>query len=219
MEILLRFLLKIASVFVCAVPARYRRNWPLQSDDDLRGPAIVSGGLEFILGAPGALLYVSNAMGSAMGGMGLASLIFNPFLLFLGIFVEGGIRALAALGSAQILPTLPLQIIAWIHDRHDGKIAVETLGLLVVDKIERGDGNPWDLRVLSCRPKPHWNPYMTIRFEERFYQMIREEQIAGPRKFVYLLRNHPETRLVVIVYQFRLSDVLIPDLPLRLWKP
>jgi len=49
MESLLQFLLKTASVFVCAIPARYRQRWPLRTDADLHGPAIASGALEFLM--------------------------------------------------------------------------------------------------------------------------------------------------------------------------
>jgi hypothetical protein len=219
MESLLRPLIKIGSVIVCAVPARYRRTWPLQNDDDLRGPAIVSGLLEFFLGAPGTMLYVGTAIAVAKGGFGVAGLVLNPFFPFVWLFAEGAVRFLAAFASGQILPTLPLAIIARIHGSKDEKEAALHLGALIPDKVERGEGKPWDLRVLSCRAKAHWNPYMTIRFEGEFYQMIQPDITAGARKFVYLLRKHPSTRLVVVVYEYDPGDVLKPDVPPRRWKP
>jgi hypothetical protein len=219
MEALLGTLLKIGSVFVCAIPARYRQRWPLRNDADLRGPAIVSGGLEFLIAAPGTLLYCATAMNVAKSGFGIDGLILNPFLPFPFLFAEGGVRLLAALGAGQVLPVLPLQIVAWVEDAMEGRSAREKLGPLSVDSIETGTGNPWDLRILSCRPKPHWNPYMTIRYDGQFFQMLREERTDGPRQFVYLLRKNPATRLVVVVYEYRIEDGLQPDAPPRRWIP
>lgn len=218
MGALVGLLVKIANVVVCAVPARYRREWPVQRDEELRGAALVSGMLEFLVGAPGTMLYVGTAVAVAKSGLGVAGLILNPFMPSVFLLVEGGVRFLAAV-SGQILPTLPLQIIAWIHDVKEGKQVALQLGPLVPDKIERGDGKPWDLRVLSCRGKPHWNPYMTIRYAGEFYQMIDEDIATGARKFVYLLRKHPATRLVVVVYAYDPKDVMTPDAPPRRWKP
>ena len=60
---------------------------------------------------------------------------------------------------------------------------------------------------------------MTIRFEGGFYQMVGEDISEGSRKFAYLLRKHPETRLVVVVYEYDPRDVMTPDAPLRRWTP
>ena len=214
-----RILVWIASIVVCVIPPRLRRWWPLKNDEDLHGPAAISGLLEFLLGAPGTVLYIANSVNAAKGGLGLAGLILNPFAPAVFIFAEGAVRFLAAISSGQILPTLPLQIIVWIQNAMDGKEVALQLGPLVPDEIERGKGMAWDLRVLSCRAKPHWNPYMTIRFEGAFYQMSGEDIATGPRKFVYLLRKHPGTRLVVVVFEYDPRDVMTPDAPPRRWKP
>jgi hypothetical protein len=181
---------------------------------------MLSGMIEFLLGAPGTMLYFGAAVGGARAGFGIVvGLILNPFLPFVFLFAEGAVRFLAAVSTAQILPMLPLQIISWLHDRKEGVKADRLLGPLIPDRVERGDGESWDLRILSCRPKAHWNPYMTIRFENRFYQTFREDMSPGPQKFVYLLREHPKTRLVVVVYEYAPNDVLTPDAPPRRWKP
>ena len=219
MSLLVHILAKIGSVVVCAVPARYRRPWPFQNDEDLRGPAIVSGLLEFLICAPGTAFYFATALSTARAGLGVAGLVLNPFLPFPFFFADGAVRFLGALVAEQILPTFPLAIIARIHDARDGKEAVRHLGPVVADKVESVEGESWDMRVLSCRAKHHWNPYMTIRYEEEFYQMIRQDLAIGQRKFVYMLRKHPPTRLVVVVYEYDPQDVLTPDLPPRRWKP
>jgi hypothetical protein len=219
MDSLVTIVLKIGSVVVTAVPARYRRTWPLHDDEDLRGPAIVSGLLEFLLSAPGTMFYFATVMSTARAGLGVAGFVLNPFWPFPFLLADGAVRFLAAFVSGQILPTFPLAIIARIHDRKDGKVAVAHLGPVVADKVERGERQPWDLRILSCRAKPHWNPYMTIRYEGEFYQMIQQDLAVGNRKFVYLLRKHPATRLVVVVYEYDPKDVLISNATPRRWKP
>jgi len=193
-SVILKVLLKAGSVFVCAIPLRYRRWWPLQKDEDLRGPAMISGLIEFLLGA-------------------------NPLAPSYFLLAEGAVRFLAAVSSRQVLPTLILQVFAWIGEAREKKQMAAQLGPLVPDRIERGQGKLWDLRVLSCREKPHWSPFMTIRFEDTFYQMFEQEISDGPRKFAYLLRKQPETRLVVVVFEYDPRDVMAPDVPPRRWKP
>jgi hypothetical protein len=209
----------VGSVFICVIPERYRRWWPIRIEAELRGPAIVSGVLETLIGVPGPALYFSVALNAAKSGLGVSGLILNPYFFLVFVFFEGLFRLLAALASAQILPTLPLQIIAWIHNARDGKAAESDLGILIADRVEKTEGKPYDLRVLSCRPKTHWNPFMTIHFEGEFYQLLREEAATGARKFDYFLRRTPATRLVVVVYEYRPDDVLNPSAPPRRWKP
>jgi hypothetical protein len=219
MEAVLRVLIGLASVIVCAVPRRYRQTWPLREDGDLRAPAIASGALETLIGAPGAALYVAVGLKTASAGLGVAGLILNPYLPLLFMFLEGLVRTLAAVGSHQILPTLPLQIVAWIHDAVERKAGDRELGPVVMDAVEQGDGRAFDLMVLSCRAKEHWNPYMTIRYEGQFYQMFQQEMMSGSRKFAYFLRKSPEWRHVVVVYEYHPGDVLNPKAPVERWKP
>jgi hypothetical protein len=194
----LRFLVSIGSIAVCAIPSRYRQWWPIRRNEELRVAAVVSGALEFLMGVPFGLVFVNSA--SVLD-------IPSNFLM-----VEGAVRFLAALWSEQVLPTLPLQIVVWIQNAKESKQVDLQLGPLVADEIERGEGTPWDLRVLSCRAKPHWNPYMTIRFDGEFYQLMQEDISDGPRKFVYLLRKNPTGRLVVVVYDYDPQDVLTGQL-------
>jgi hypothetical protein len=215
MESVLRLLVGIGSVFVCTIPERYRRWWPLRNESDLRGPAIASGVLEALIGAPGTTLYIAVGL----NGPGIAGLVLNPFLPMAFMFFEGIVRMLAAVGPGQVLPALPFQVVAWIHTAGDRKARDLELGPLVVDEIERGNGKDFDLCVLSCRPKDHWNSYMTVRFDGVFYQVFRRESISGPRTHAYFLRKSPEWRHVVVVYEYRVEDVLNPAFVPERWKP
>lgn len=149
MEPLLRLLVAVGSVFACFIPERYRRWWPIRNEAELRGPAIASGMLETIIGAPGPALYFSVALNAARSGLGVSGLILNPYIFLVFVFFEGLFRVLAALASAQALPTLPLQIIAWMRSARDSKAAERELGILVPDRVERAEGAPYDLSSMA----------------------------------------------------------------------
>ena len=85
------------------------------------------------------------------------------------------------------------------------------------DEIIRGGAGRqgYDLKVYSCRPKLHWNPYMTVEFEGEFYQMFKEEPANGSRRFIYYLRKNPVGRLVVVIDHYEPDDVLEPRSSVR----
>ena len=175
--------------------------------------------LETLIGAPGPALYFEVALNAARSDLGVSGMILNPYLFLVFVFFEGLFRLLAALASAQILPILPLQIIAWIHSARENKAAEREPGVLVVDRVEKSPGTSYDLCIQSCRPKRHWNPFMTIHFDDEFYQLVREDAATSGRKSGYFLRRNPETRLVVVVYEYRPDDVLNPSASPRRWNP
>jgi len=218
MQPLLRFVLGIASMFVVMIPARYRQWWPIRNEDQLRAPAIASGLIEIFVGAPGTMAYVAFSIGAAEAGLGVGSLIVNPFILFPFLLAEGIVRTLAAISSAQILPVLPLHLLAWADSERDRRSADRELAPVVPDFVKCGDGVSSDLCVFSCRVKPHWNPYVTIRFDEKFYQMFREEWDGDAQRFVYYLRENPRWRLVVVVYDYHPHEVMRSEGPVR-WRP
>ena len=83
-------------------------------------------------------------------------------------------------------------------------------GPLVADEIVRGGTarQDYDLKVYSCRPKRDWNTYVTIEFEDQWYQLVREEKGPKPRPFIYYLRKCAETRPAVVIRRYRTDDVL-----------
>ncbi len=149
------------------------------------------------------------------------TMLTGPFMLFdfwlrplnmvLGYFVfEGAVRFLGALVGHQVIGTVSLYAISGIHGWRDKVVLRRELGPLIVDEVVRCQNQQYDLKVYSCRPKLHWSSYMTIEFEGGFYQMIDEEPVAGPRRFVYYLRKNPTGRIVVKVDRYRIDDVLKP---------
>ncbi|MCI0354344.1 MAG: hypothetical protein L0099_04780, partial [Acidobacteria bacterium] len=126
------------------------------------------------------------------------------------LMVEGMVRAGAAFITDEILPSLPLWLAARIQQRAQAKAAEATLGFRLPDVVEPVTGLPYDLRILSCRPKEKWkDKLLTIAYEEQFYEVLREERGPRPRQFIYLLRKAPESKVIRGVHQYH------PDEPLQ----
>jgi hypothetical protein len=128
--------------------------------------------------------------------------------------------------------------VGWIHDLIDRRLHKRYMGELVEDEIVRSSGG---MIVRSCRPKLHWNPYMTVEYQGEFFQMIRErrarvraasritcdatpsggsslrskfyelfrqEEIEGPRNFLYFLRKAPPNKPAPVIRHYKIDDVL-----------
>jgi len=152
--------------------------------------------------------------GSSVFGSGifvLAEFWFNPLHLLLFYFmIEGIVRTFAAMASRQVIGLGPLYIVSSLHDRIDRKRYERSLGPLVADETVRGE-HDYDLKVYSCRPKLHWNPYMTVEFDGEFFQYFKEEYGSRPRRFIYYLRRNPVGRSVVVVDRYQPDNVLKPE--------
>jgi hypothetical protein len=71
------------------------------------------------------------------------------------------------------------------------------------DRVEAGpDGG---LTVLSCRPKPDWNPRVTIEVDGRFYRLLRtEERQDGPWWIhAYVLGEQSENEVIRALVRYR----------------
>jgi hypothetical protein len=149
--------------------------------------------------------------GSSVFGSGIFVLVefwLNPLhLLFFYFMIEGIVRTLAALGSHQVIGLGPLYIVSSLHNRIDKMRYERSLGPLVADEIVRGEQGYY-LKVYSCRPKLHWNPYMTVEFDGEFFQYFKEEYGPPPRRFIYYLRRNPVGRSVVVVDRYQRDNVL-----------
>lgn len=58
--------------------------------------------------------------------------------------------------------------------------------------------SPGGLTVLACRPKPDWNPLVTVEIREKFYRLLRtEERQDGPWwVYAYVMREMPESEVI-----------------------
>jgi hypothetical protein len=74
---------------------------------------------------------------------------------------------------------------------------------IVPDEIVRGTSrSDYDLKIYSCRRKDDWSTYLTIEFEEQWYQLIKDEKGTKSHPFVYYLRKTPQTRLAVVIRKY-----------------
>ena len=224
----------IGSIFVTLLPSRYR------DSTTLRGPAITCGILEAVLmmvllvvrlvlfsresdvlqqsGLSPDLIYeAAGRIGErAAYGSGIFLMVnfitkpVNAFILYLS--AEGAIRALAALVGNQVIGSLPLYAISAVHGLIDKKRYRDYVGELVPDQVVRGgEKQGYDLKIYSCRPKLNWNPYITVEFEDVFYQYFKEEYGAAPRRFIYYLRKQHVGIPAVVIDHYQIDSVLKPE--------
>lgn len=227
----MRVLAFFTSMFLSFLPERYRRRWPVTAAD-LCAATVVSGILQTFL-AGGILIahfvdeFNSRAAGAAqtvinfpgtiqevparlfVGIVGILNFILDPLHMLLAyLAIEGPVRFYGATITEQALATLPLTVVAAIHTWLEKLHEKRQMGPPIVDEVQRGGGKDYDLRILSCRPKPDWNTYITVEFEEQFYQLIREARTEKPRPYIYYLRKNPPWRLVVVIRHYNIDDVL-----------
>lgn len=213
---------RIVAVLAAFLPARY-------AGEVSRRDGLLSGLAETFVAL---LVLVLTAVGwlhgrtnfdfkaAAAGGLGipgsgifvLAEFWLKPVHVLLFYFIlEGMFRTLAALVGQQVIGLVPLYLVSGIHGVIGRRKYERSLGPLVADEIRRGTTRgEFDLKVYSCRPKLHWNPYMTIEFEGEFYQYFNEEYGNLPRRFIYYLRRNPIGRVVVVIDRYTADTVLKP---------
>ncbi len=224
---LLRYL---GNVLLSLLPPRYR-----EEDEHLRGYAMVSAILEFFFAVStlvGRILWLATHPPGPVAGVdakemfivkggkfvaetvlgGLLDFWVNPVTILTYYFMaEAVVRFMSAFVGRQVIGTLPLYVISAAHNLLNRSAHQKSLGDLVPDEVIRGgEKQGYDLKVYSCRPKLHWNPYMTIEFEGGFYQLFKEEIIEGPRRFTYFLRNNPMGRVVVTIDHYKIDHVMKP---------
>ena len=139
----------------------------------------------------------------------MAEFVLRPLnMILLYFFYEGLIRWAAANFSDQVVGSLPFYVVSGVHGLIDKANYRRYVGPLVPDEILRGKGKGFDLKIYSCRAKLHWNPYMTVEFENQFYQMFKEEYGDLPRRFIYYLRKSPTGFPVVVVDHYTIDNVM-----------
>ncbi|HYX69512.1 MAG TPA: hypothetical protein VE825_10295 [Terriglobales bacterium] len=224
----------LAGAVLTLLPARYRRRF-LESDVDLHRGAFLGAVVQLIL-CLGFFIYgylhflqqhigdlattlikhgAEEAMGSeaiqyGAGFLTLGEYLIHPTTWLLAYFVlEGLLRSFAAAITGEVVPSLPLALVGWVHTRIDARRAERALGPRVVDEVEpRTAYSPWDLRIRSCRPKP-WTALTTISYEDQLYELASIEAADPPRRFVYLLRRKPEGKVIRGLHHYT------PDEPLQ----
>lgn len=221
----------VISVIVALFPERYRRRfaWRFVST----AGAVTSGALELTIflfvvlfryalfahnrifgGHPDVMLKAAERGGdAAIMGSGLFTLaeyMLQPLtILFVYFVIEGVARLSAAVATGEVVPSLPLQLIAWSHGTFETKRRKRELGPLVEDLVQPGHGD-FALVIASCRPKP-WTQMTTIAYEDRLYELVKEESAQPPRRWVYVLRKRSESKIVRgEIYEYHPDENLPP---------
>lgn len=150
----------------------------------------------------------------SVGSGTTGSLVFvlihlHPFTWILLYFAyEGIVRTLNARARMPVRATLPLRLV-------DRTIRYAKCGewrerpRLVPDEVTRGNGK-WDLRIASCRERPHWKYPLTISHAGEFFQVTGEEQTDafGARPYVYFFRRLPANEIIKGLEPYHPSSVL-----------
>jgi hypothetical protein len=86
---------------------------------------------------------------------------------------------------------------------------METEPVPVKDQVEENRASE-ELKVASCRVKPHWKYPLTIRYEGEFFQLQGEDHLAGTheRPHVYLLKKLPANEIIRGLEEYEPKDVL-----------
>ena len=149
---------------------------------------------------------------TAVMGMGLfllAEYLLQPLTVLLIYFAfEGFVRAAAAIISSEIVPTLPLQLLALAHGRLAQAKHEHDLGPVIEDLVQPGAGD-FALCIASCRPKA-WTRLSTISYEDKLYELVREDHAQPPRPWVYVLRKRPESKIIRGEIHHYRPDELLP---------
>lgn len=133
-------------------------------------------------------------------------LVNAPSLLFEYLALEGAVRALAIWTNGEVVPNWFLSLIALATRSSAARSAERALGARVPDVVQPGDGQRFALRVASCRKKD-WTPSLTISYRDALYELVGEEQGPAPRRFVYLLRANPPSKIVRGLREYDPNDV------------
>jgi hypothetical protein len=190
------------------LPPHYRRGPKHDSSTYLVAAAGISGLFEMLLfGTVYIAGFVAYTHRAVIGKLAFLEYLFYPPSWPLALFFfDGGLRFLASI-AGQALGTIPLYFVAWIHGWLERRSARRRLGPKVADLIERGDGSRFELRISSCRPRPNWDKWMTVMYEEKLYEIAAAELGQPPRPYVYLLRTKPESKVIRGLHRYHPGEV------------
>jgi len=215
------------SIFASIIPQRYRGRVVYEQDVNVQLGALFSGILE-LLGSLGMLIFryfyffqhrndslsaqtaedlvmKGKASETFLMGSGIFALLefmIQPLSLILVYFVaEGVIRTIAVVSSREVVPSLPLQSISWVHSAINHQKHQTWLGPLIEDKVTELNDGECVLQIESCRTKP-WDMKTTIAYKDQHFEMVDYSEQGPPRRFVYRLRLIPPNKLIRGLHQY-----------------
>ena len=225
----------LLSIFVSLIPSRYRGYWLGDGNVDVTRGAIISGAFQMVVAGflmwwryPAFLaareqMAIATIRASNDGqpdhireGFGVFSVgfltvfeyLFLPLTVFLiYMLCEGMVRLTAAVATGEVVPSLPLQLLAWLHGLGEYRHRELKLGPRVVDEVKPGVGPDYDLMIESSRPKP-WNKLSTVSYHDELYEVVQETIGQPPRRFIYLLRRSPVGKVVRGLHHYEPEETL-----------
>lgn len=108
-------------------------------------------------------------------------------------------------------PSLPARIVAWVGSRRAQTQAEKELPPLVPDLVDRVQGEKYELRILSCRPKHFWDHLMTVEYEDVYYEVIGEQPGHPSYPYVYLLRKLPQGKAIRALHHYNPDETLAEE--------
>ena len=116
----------------------------------------------------------------------IVDFLIQPLSIVLVYFtLEGFARGYTAWLHGNVLPSLPLFLVATWQARHRQASAERSHEPRLGDVVE--EVSPGELRILTCRPKD-WASTTTIAYRQEMWEVVKTGQTAGARKFAYHLR-------------------------------
>jgi hypothetical protein len=221
------------SIVLSMVPARYRGRLFHASNFDVQRGALASSLIEMIgpalllwlrypafyqayvqaivadAAAKGAHREAQAAAAMGAGSFAIFTYLIQPLTLLLVYFMfEGAVRLSAFVASKEVLPSFPLQLIAWIHGWAAGSAHERALGPRIADVVKPGP-TPELLIIESCRPKA-WDTLLTISYMDKMYELESTTEQPPPRRFVYRLRIIPPSKLIRGIHRYQPDEALTP---------
>lgn len=139
----------------------------------------------------------------------LAAYLLQPgtiFLMYLAL--EGAVRLIAANTAGEVVPNAILAVVAWVQGKLSSTASEVAMGARVIDEVEIINSGDVKLRIRACRPKPAWDQRITIFYNDELYELAGTEKGTSPRRYVYLLRPKPASKIVRGTYHYTPNEAL-----------
>lgn len=150
----------------------------------------------------------SNETGQAIvTAMVALEFLFHPLSLFLlYLALEGAVRFLGGLITAEIVPSLLVFLFFKIPDSTSQSISRRRNGPPVADAMEKAPRRPY--RIASATLKAGWNTSVTIGIDGQWFEVEREEQAHVPHSYAYVLRPSPPGKILRGYHEYDAAGAL-----------
>jgi hypothetical protein len=113
----------------------------------------------------------------------------------------------AAVATSEVVPTMPLAVVDWIHGVAARRHHEYKQGPRIVDEVIPGTSPEYDLRIDSCRAKP-WTKLTTVSYQDQLYEVSREMTGPPPRSWIYMLKRMPAGKIVRGIHHYLPEETL-----------